>query len=88
MTHYRGERLMDQRSGLAASVPGWVATLVVQALGVIPSDCRIAPRTSLDHQSNRLYDVWAGNRHLIAKEYLNPDEVHEAPVRELRDSHA
>jgi len=38
----------------------------------------------LDYQSNRLYDVWAGNRHLIVKEFLRPDEFQDAPVREFR----
>lgn len=50
----------------------------------LPSSTRIALRPSLDHQSNRLYDLWAGNDHLILKEFLKPDEHAEAPVREHR----
>lgn len=50
----------------------------------LPSSTRIAPRRALDHQSNRLYDVWSGGRHLVLKEYLKPDEWAEAPVREYR----
>ncbi|MBK8986164.1 MAG: hypothetical protein IPM39_08795 [Chloroflexi bacterium] len=43
----------------------------------------VRERLALTHQSNRLYDVWAGDRHLIAKEYLQPDELAVAPAREL-----
>jgi aminoglycoside phosphotransferase (APT) family kinase protein len=43
----------------------------------------IALRSSLTHQSNLLYDVWVDGRHLIAKEFLKPDELDTAPAREF-----
>ena len=50
----------------------------------LPAGTRIVERSPLDHQSNRLYDVWSGHRHLILKEFLKADEHSEAPVREYR----
>ena len=44
----------------------------------------IQQRPALQSQSNRLYDVWAGSRHLITKEYLQPDELEVAPLREYK----
>jgi hypothetical protein len=32
----------------------------------------------MPHQTNRLYDVWADGRHLIAKEYLSNVDVDAA----------
>ena len=46
-------------------------------------DVAIKVRPPLQHQSNRLFDVWADGRHLIVKEYLKPDEFHDAPLREF-----
>jgi hypothetical protein len=61
-----------------------VAGLVAQALKVSPAAAHVVARTPLDHQSNRLYDVWVVGRHLIAKEFLKLDELHDAPVREWK----
>lgn len=44
----------------------------------------ISLRPPLDHQSNHLYDVWAGGRRLIIKEFLKPDEFQQAPFREFQ----
>ena len=52
--------------------------------GYAPSEVRVELRTPLDHQSNRLYDAWAGDRHLLGKEYLKPDEFSTAPLHEHR----
>jgi hypothetical protein len=45
---------------------------------------QIRPRAPLEHQSNRLYEVWADGRHLIVKEYLKPEEYDSAPIFEYR----
>jgi hypothetical protein len=52
--------------------------------GSAPSDLRVELRTPLEHQSNRLYDAWAGGRHLMVKEYLKPEEFSTAPLNEHR----
>ena len=57
--------------------------LIQKATGLPASALRIVPRPPIDIQSNRLYDVWAGDRRLIAKEYLKPNEFDEAPFREF-----
>jgi aminoglycoside phosphotransferase (APT) family kinase protein len=59
-------------------------TAVADEIGLISDAVRISLRPPLDHQSNRLYDVWAGGRRLILKEFLKPDEFHAAPLREIR----
>ncbi len=59
-------------------------TIVAEATGLSPAAIGISPRPPLDNQSNQLYDVWASNRHLIVKEFLKPDELQDAPVREFR----
>jgi len=61
-----------------------LAAVASHALGLTPANFRIALRPPLDHQSNRLYDVWTGQRHLIAKEFIRPAEIHDAPAREFR----
>jgi hypothetical protein len=35
-------------------------------------------RSEMPHQTNRLYDVWADGRHLIAKDYLSNVDVDPA----------
>jgi aminoglycoside phosphotransferase (APT) family kinase protein len=45
---------------------------------------RISIRPPLTFQSNRLYDVWLNGRHLIAKEFLKPEEQQDAPAREFQ----
>ncbi|MBN1579716.1 MAG: aminoglycoside phosphotransferase family protein [Anaerolineae bacterium] len=57
--------------------------IVSQATGLDPAAILIRLRPPLDYQSNRLYDIWAGGRHLIAKEFLKPDEFQDAPRREF-----
>lgn len=65
-------------------MPELLHHLVAQAINVAPEAVRIAPRHPLEHQNNRLYDIWAGERHLIAKEYLRTGELPESPLREYR----
>jgi hypothetical protein len=40
--------------------------LVARATGTPPSAVRVGLRPPIDHQSNRLYDVWAGGRRLVS----------------------
>lgn len=47
------------------------------------SKAQISIRHPLTFQSNRLYDVWVNGRHLIAKEFLKPDEWQDAPACEF-----
>jgi len=72
----RQDSLRDSGAALTA--------LAARAAGVLPTDLRVGLRPPLDHQSNRLYDAWAPNRHLIIKEYLKEEEWADAPVREFR----
>ena len=58
--------------------------IIAQAVGRPATAIRVARRPPLTHQSNRLYDAWADERHLIIKEFLKPDELHDAPLREAR----
>ena len=58
--------------------------LVAHAIDVAPEAVSIALRRPLEHQNNRLYDIWAGDHHLIAKEYLRAGELPEGPLREYR----
>ncbi len=59
-------------------------TWLAAALNLPAGSVRLIVRPSLEHQSNRLYDVWIAERHLILKQYLRTDEYAEAPVREYR----
>lgn len=52
------------------------------ATGVSRQTCQITPRTPLEIQSNALYDVHVGGRHLIAKLFLKAEELTTAPARE------
>ena len=61
-----------------------VAGLIARALNVSPEATLIIARPPLIHQSNQLYDARAGGRHLMVKEFLKPDELHDAPVREWK----
>jgi aminoglycoside phosphotransferase (APT) family kinase protein len=61
-----------------------LAPRLAQLIGARTADLRVRPRPPLAHQSNRLYDVWIAGRHLIAKEFLKPDEFATAPLREHR----
>jgi aminoglycoside phosphotransferase (APT) family kinase protein len=57
---------------------------MAQALGLPPATLGVFVRQPLDHQTNRLYDLWAGDRHLIVKEFMREGELEEMPVREYR----
>lgn len=59
-----------------------ILEIVAHALSVSPDNVTITERPALEHQNNRLYDIRAGERHLILKEYLKPDEWEDAPRRE------
>ena len=65
-------------------VPEQLQRSIAQALDQPGAAIRIEERRPLTHQSNRLYDAWAGDRQLIVKEFLKPDELHDAPLREAR----
>jgi hypothetical protein len=54
--------------------------ILSQATGLDMAALVVRERPALAYQSNRLYDVWVGDRHLIAKEYLQPDELAVAPL--------
>ena len=58
-----------------------IEIIVNQAIGTQAE--RIKYRQPSGFQSNRLYDVWVNGRHLIAKEYLKPDEYLDAPRRDF-----
>jgi aminoglycoside phosphotransferase (APT) family kinase protein len=68
----------------AGSASNELRTIVAQATGLDPEAVRISLRQPLDYQSNRLYDAWAGERHLIVKEFLKAAEYEDAPRREFR----
>jgi aminoglycoside phosphotransferase (APT) family kinase protein len=59
-------------------------TALSREMGVEPTTVRVSVRRPLEHQSNRLYDLWIEDRHLIVKEYLKPDEREDAAAREFR----
>jgi aminoglycoside phosphotransferase (APT) family kinase protein len=59
-----------------------IAACVAAATGAPASSIRVAQRPPLEMQSNRLYEAWAGDRRLIVKEFLKPDEYQDAPRRE------
>jgi aminoglycoside phosphotransferase (APT) family kinase protein len=61
-----------------------LTALLARAVGCSPPHVRVTLRPALEHQSNRLYDGWVGQRHLILKEYLKPAEFQTAPAREFR----
>src|SRR5437763_5576433 len=58
--------------------------LAARATGLPPATIDLSPRAPLEHQANRLYDFWAGGRHLILKEFMLPDEKHAAAAREYQ----
>ena len=63
--------------------PGLLDEVIAKATGIAPGYARAQRRPALDHQSNHLYDVYVDGTHLIAKEYLRPDELRDAPFREF-----
>ena len=44
-----------------------VQQVVAEVTGMVPAAINVAIRPPLLSQSNRLYDAWAGERHLIVK---------------------
>jgi aminoglycoside phosphotransferase (APT) family kinase protein len=62
-------------------------TILSRATGLDAAALIVKERPALAYQSNRLYDVWADDRHLIAKEYLRPDELAVAPACEFNALH-
>jgi hypothetical protein len=61
-----------------------LVTIVTRAIEQASSRSHTTLRAPLDHQPNRLDDIWADDRHYIVKEYLKPDELSVAPPREFR----
>jgi aminoglycoside phosphotransferase (APT) family kinase protein len=66
------------------NVPQIVKTEIAPTIGFKSADLRINPRQPLENQSNRLYDVYSPDHHLIAKEYLKAKELEFAPLREYK----
>lgn len=64
-----------------------VIAAVEEATGQPLDSLSLRLRPPNTHQSNRLYDVWAGGRHLIAKEFAKEDEWPAAPQREFQSLH-
>lgn len=58
--------------------------IVARLAGCPAVDIEIRLRAPLDHQSNNLYDARVDGRHLIAKEYVKPEEWDTAPIYEHR----
>jgi aminoglycoside phosphotransferase (APT) family kinase protein len=58
-------------------------TVISRALGLPLTAVHISLRKPLEFQSNRLYNVRTDKQHFIAKEFLKPDELREAPAREF-----
>jgi thiamine kinase-like enzyme len=65
-------------------VPKIASIELTQAIGLKPKSLTIKLRPPLDFQSNRLYDIWANGYHFIAKEFLQPNELEVAPLREYK----
>jgi aminoglycoside phosphotransferase (APT) family kinase protein len=66
------------------SLPETVITEFSKAIKRKPTDLTVTLRKPLDHQSNCLYDIWAGEEHFIGKVYLQIDELESAPKREFQ----
>lgn len=75
---------MGARPKERLDVSDLLAARVAALTGVARGDVRVRARPPIDHQSNRLHDVWLGQRHLIAKEFVKADEFTTAPWREHR----
>ena len=59
-----------------------VVEAAVRATGLPAERLRLTLRSPLDAQSNNLYDLLIGERHLVVKEFLKRDELLDAPARE------
>lgn len=57
--------------------------VIEQATDLPMTEIKIALRPPLEIQGSNLYDVWADGRHLIAKEWTKPRELHDNPRREF-----
>ena len=57
-------------------------TFLTAATGLPVTALEVSLRQPVGFQSNRLYDIRTGRRHLILKEYLIPEELAQAPERE------
>jgi hypothetical protein len=66
------------------SIPKTLTTEIAKIIGVKSIELQVSPREPLDFQSNSLYDIWGANLHFIAKEYLKPNELTVAPLREYK----
>lgn len=64
--------------------PEALTTEIAKAIGIKSTELQISLRKPLDFQSNRLYDILGNGLHFIAKEYLQPDELEIAPLREYK----
>lgn len=60
-----------------------ISTIIAQAVGLPVTQIQVRERPALAIQSNRLYDVWVRNRHLIVKQFLRTATEPLAPVREF-----
>ncbi|MBV9597223.1 MAG: phosphotransferase [Chloroflexi bacterium] len=58
-----------------------VRRAVAEAIGQSSDNCEITIRPAAPHQTNRLFDVRTGGKHLITKEYLRADRP-DAPQNE------
>lgn len=59
-----------------------IAAVVSHALKLPTGDIRIQALAPLAHQSNHLYEAWAGGVVYMVKEFRKPDELYDAPARE------
>jgi len=57
---------------------------IAPTLGLSPNGLTLAQRQPLESQSNRLYDLCAGDLHFIVKEYLKASELESAPLHEYQ----
>ncbi len=58
-------------------------TVLTAATGQAAATLLVRQRPVRQYQTNRLYDVWANGRHLIAKQFIRPDELTTAPACEF-----
>jgi aminoglycoside phosphotransferase (APT) family kinase protein len=56
---------------------------IAHATGLDVAALSVRHRRPMPHQANRLYDVYADRRHLIAKEYMSDEEL-DGPLNEYR----
>lgn len=61
----------------------WLKHIIDGLTTSFDEEVKISLRPPIDIQSNRLHDIWIGERHWIAKEYLKSDEFADAPRREF-----